>query len=420
MNYPSNLYLFPYSRPLRRYSVPASTSQASKDLWSSVRRVRNGLVFTSINEKTVPYIWLRDNCRCSSCVHQATRQRNFDIFELPEDIKPSKVTANEAGLEIQWSHESHTSFYSWDFLEIYIKGERPAPEDVPPEYFGAGGPSESNIEYGEFLKDKTRAVGRVTDMIKRKGLAFVTGVPTESADMTKKLLEMIAFIRVTHYGGFYEFEPGLEHADTAYTNEALPLHTDTTYFSDPCGLQSFHLLSHTDTSSQGSSGVNLGGQSLLLDGFHAAQILRKENPEAFKVLASFGLPFHASGDEGIAITPDKLYPVLECDSHHNMVRRIRWNKGDRAVNPLRDGTAEWYKAAAKWNEILNREELVYRFQLEPGKVLIFNNWRVLHGREAFIGQRRMCGGYINYDDWISAWRNTNLTKREVSRQVIGE
>lgn len=108
---------------------------------------------------------------------------------------------------------------------------------------------------------------------------------------------------------------------------------------------------------------------MLLDGFHAAKILREESPEAFKALASFGLPFHASGNEGIAIAPDKLYPVLECESDGRTVRRVRWNSGDRGVTPLGDGTEEWYKAAAKWNEILNREELVYRFQLEPGKVL---------------------------------------------------
>lgn len=55
----------------------------------------------------------------------------------------------------------------------------------------------------------------------KKGFAFVTGVPTDSAEATKKLLEKIAFIRETHYGGFYDFVPDLAHADTAYTTQAL-------------------------------------------------------------------------------------------------------------------------------------------------------------------------------------------------------
>ncbi|KAJ3562070.1 hypothetical protein NPX13_g8703 [Xylaria arbuscula] len=249
------------------------------------------------------------------------------LATLPLDIKPSRVAANESGLEIQWSNDSHVSFYSWDFLKIYITGERPAPENVPLEFFGASGPSNSSIEYGEFAKDETKAVGRLTDMIKRKGLALVTGVPCDSPEPTKTLLEMIAFIRVTHYGGFWVFEPDLEIADTAYTNEYLPLHTDNTYFTDPAGIQAFHLLKHTGPNAQEGSGGDLGGRSTLLDAFHAARILREESPEAFKALLRFGLPFHASGNEGIALAPDKLYPVLECEPDGHTMRRVEVERG---------------------------------------------------------------------------------------------
>lgn len=61
---------------------------------------------------------------------------------------------------------------------------------------------------------------------------------------------------------------------------------------------------------------------------------------------------------------------------------------------------------------------------------MFDNWRVLHGRSAFTGKRRMCGGYsrshpssskertskeqdvltqstVNRDDWVSKYRMTN-------------
>lgn len=64
--------------------------------------------------------------------------------------------------------------------------------------------------------------------------------------------------------------------------------------------------------------------------------------------------------------------------------------------------------------MLSHPKNVYWFQLKPGKVLsmyqslsqiaclaatdqiyeiVFDNWRVLHGRSAFTGKRRMCGGY---------------------------
>ena len=52
---------------------------------------------------------------------------------------------------------------------------------------------------------------------------MVDRVPFDSPEPTRSLLEKIAFIRVTHYGGFYVFEPDLSIADTAYTPEYLPL-----------------------------------------------------------------------------------------------------------------------------------------------------------------------------------------------------
>ncbi|KAI0546341.1 Trimethyllysine dioxygenase [Xylaria curta] len=412
-------------RPATQFSIWASTSGTPAVVQ---RKDESGvLAFATTNEEPhqwgnlLDYFWLRDNCRCSVCVNQDTRQRNFNTFEIPHDIKPTQMTTNAAGLEIQWSHGSHVSFYSWDFLEPYIKEGRPKSVDVRLEYFGVEGHPNSRIEHGEFEKDATRAVGRLTDMIRRGGFAFVTGVPTESAQPTEDLLRKIAFIRETHYGGFYDFIPDLALADTAYTNLALSAHTDTTYFTDPAGLQAFHLLSHTDSSSPKDSESGLGGQSLLVDGFHAAKIMEEEAPDMFDILTHVGIPWHASGNEGITISPDKLYPVIERDLERNVVHRIRWNNDDRGVVPVggKFSVMQWYKAASKWNEILRRKDLEYWFQLEPGNVLIFDNWRVLHGRSAFTGRRRICGGYICRDDYISRWLNTNYPRDQVLKQVTG-
>jgi trimethyllysine dioxygenase len=72
----------------------------------------------------------------------------------------------------------------------------------------------------------------------------------------------------------------MSHGDLAYSSEALPAHTDTTYFSDPAGLQIFHLLHHDGQ----------GGHTLLVDGFYAANRLKEENPEAYETLARLGIP----------------------------------------------------------------------------------------------------------------------------------
>jgi len=36
--------------------------------------------------------------------------------------------------------------------------------------------------------------------------------------------------------------------------------------------------------------------------------------------------------------------------------------------------------------------------LLPGSVLVFDNWRLLHAREAYVGYRRLAGAYLNRED----------------------
>ncbi len=46
----------------------------------------------------------------------------------------------------------------------------------------------------------------------------------------------------------------------------------------------------------------------------------------------------------------------------------------------------------------------FEFLLEPGNILTFDNWRLLHGRSAFTGYRQLCGGYHNREDFESLIR----------------
>lgn len=108
-----------------------------------------------------------------------------------------------------------------------------------------------------------------------------------------------------------------------------------------------------------------------MDGFRAAQILRAESPEAYSVLSRVRLPWHASGNKGIAIAPDRRYPVLEVDETTGELRRVRWNNDDRGVVPF-DGDVsptEWYEAARKWDEVLRRPDVEFWTQLTPGRPL---------------------------------------------------
>jgi trimethyllysine dioxygenase len=197
-----------------------------------------------------------------------------------------------------------------------------------------------------------------------RGFCFVEDSP-HTPEATESLLKKIGPIQNTHYGGFYDFIPDLAMADTAYTNLALPAHTDTTYFTEPAGLQAFHCLSH-EAPPDADPNEPLGGESLLVDGLNCARILRNKYPAAYDVLRTVKLPWHASGNEGIAIAPRCAFPVIE--EHGSAPFRIRWNNDDRGVVNIFEAE-QWYDAAQKWVEIVRHESNEFWFKLNPGRIL---------------------------------------------------
>jgi trimethyllysine dioxygenase len=141
-------------------------------------------------------------------------------------------------------------------------------------------------------------------------------------------------------GQFWDFTSDLAKGDTAYTTMALGAHTDTTYFvrafifdaesllqslqTDPCGLQLFHLLSHTNGS---------GGASLLVDGFYVASTIKELHPEEYSILSQVPVPAHAAGEPTALFrpNPETGYPVLRHDPTTSQLIQVRWNNDDRSV-----------------------------------------------------------------------------------------
>ncbi|KAF2633629.1 Trimethyllysine dioxygenase [Macroventuria anomochaeta] len=353
-----------------------------------------------VGGKAIPNIWLRDNCQCSSCMHESTKQRLQDTFAIPKDLSlnsasiTKKEKVHERVVDIEWS-DGHKSKYSQPFLANAITSfER---RSVVRQGLMNSKLWDSSIAShpptGTFHDATDNSIGPILQKIRKYGFCYVDKTPFDTPQATEGLLHRIAFIRETHYGGFYDFTADLASQDTAYTNIALEAHTDNTYFSDPAGLQAFHLLSHTE---------GTGGASLLVDGFKVADELFQQDKEAYRILSTVNVHAHASGNEGISIQPYRGFPVLEHDPTTGDLLRVRWNSSDRASIELPIELVEtWYDAARKFDALLKKKENEYWEQLVPGRVLIFDNWRVLHGRSSFTGKRRICGGYINRDDWMS-------------------
>jgi trimethyllysine dioxygenase len=215
----------------------------------------------------------------------------------------------------------------------------------------------------------------------------------------------------------------MSHGDLAYSTEGLPAHTDTTYFTDPAGLQIFHLLSHPPPGT--------GGTTLLVDAFYTAALLETLHPTLYDVLSRLRIPCHASGTPGTLMRPPLSQPVLQHDENGRLVQ-VRWNNEDRGVlgqGWQAEDVGAWYRAARIFEELSRAPDAEYWVQLSPGTMVgecafnphpltlpVIDNWRVMHGRSAFSGSRRMCGAYVGADDWRSrraALRNGKLDHWQV-------
>ena len=177
-------------------------------------------------------------------------------------------------------------------------------------------------------------------------------------------------------------------ADSAYTQEELRPHTDSTYSNDAPGLQ---LLLCCDYDAK-------GGDSIMVDGFKIAEIIKKENKDLFDILSSIEVPGSYIGD-GVFLESKR--PVFRLDSNKEILQ-VSFNNYDRAPFRLEnDLMIKFYEAINKFDALANSKDFQWKHILKPGQLLIFDNWRVLHGRGSFKGTRKMAGCYLNKEDFDS-------------------
>ncbi|GAA5841725.1 hypothetical protein JCM9279_003083 [Rhodotorula babjevae] len=360
------------------------------------------------------YTWLRDHCREDRSYHPATRQRLVDTPKIPAGYRPDAVRSDERGVYITWPNSSfetsYESFFPWSFLAenaynppVVRQADLPTANSTKVLWTRDIAHDMPTVTYDDVMSTE-EGVYEWLKRIDTYGFSLCSGIPS-TPEATEALIRRIAFIRETHYGGFWDFTANLEHGDLAYSEVRLEAHTDTTYFTDPCGLQLFHLLS--------PSSSHTGGHNLLVDGFRAASILKSTNPSAHALLSTVPVPSHASGSgsaslpSGVHLRPLVRMPVLIYDEHGELVM-VRWNGDDRGVvgGEAFEGARmdEWYEALRAWEGILRSDDAQLWSQMEVGTAVIFDNLRVLHGRSAFTGERRLCGAYVNGDDYRSRLR----------------
>ena len=339
-----------------------------------------------------PWIWLRDHAHDADTLHPVTQQRQLFTASLSADIRGLTASVDEDQVVVSWTDGSAASVLPVSFLSEYRRATSPrAAVDTPTTLWDAGSitndvpavPFDAVMDTDDGLREWLAKVAEF-------GFCLATGTPADAAS-TEALLRRIGYVRETIFGGMWEFTADLTKADTAYTNLELRPHTDGTYSHDAPGVQLLHCMFFEGT----------GGESTMVDAFAIADRMRRDAPEQFATLSSVAVPGQYIGDGSHLMA---ARPVFRHD-HTGALVQVSFNNYDRAPFLLpEDEMIAFYDALRTFETIANDASMQWRHVLAPGEALLFDNWRVLHGRFAYTGVRRLCGGYVNREDVESRLR----------------
>jgi gamma-butyrobetaine dioxygenase len=334
-----------------------------------------------------PAAWLRDNCPCEQCLDPVTGQRLLDLAGIPAPVITAAASPggpDEDRVVVTYGPDGHQSAFAWSWLAGHAldgtippdprtedakqlwpaagPGGRTGPADAlsPPALPAAGWPS--------YAADPAARAAILTAVL-GYGVAVLHGVPARPGSVLA-VAATLGYVRETNYGRLFDVRVEPSPDNLAYTSREILPHTDNPYRDPVPTIQLLHCLRD----------AACGGDTLLIDGFAAAALLREEDPGAFAVLTATPWPF-AYTDGGAELRACK--PLIGTDPR-GRIREVRFN--GRSMQPLRGPAgqvAAAYDAYLAWARLLRRPELALRTRLVPGDCLIFDNTRILHARTAF-------------------------------------
>lgn len=337
-----------------------------------------------------PAIWLRDNCRCSGCRDPRNGQKLFGITDLP--ARPVVVGAVRDGADVLVDFEpEHRGVYPLAWLESV---EQPVDDGRTERgkllWQAADLDGElPTARWSDYRANPAERL-RVLRAVRQLGFALLQEVPTQPGTVLD-VAAGFGFVRTTNYGDLFDVRVEAQPNNLAFTSSRITPHTDNPYRDPVPTIQLLHCLENAAE----------GGDSGLVDGFHAAALLRAEHPAAFAVLTSTPVPFQFI-DADTVLRAER--PMIDVDPL-GRIREVRFN--NRSIQPVvlpADRIDGFYAAYRTFAELIDRPELRLDLRLQPGDCLIFDNVRLLHARTAYAesGARHLQGCYADLDALHSA------------------
>jgi gamma-butyrobetaine dioxygenase len=345
------------------------------------------------HEHRFHHLYLAENAG-DGVIDPATRERILDPTSLPLDLAPTGVSVHGADLVIEWP-DRPTATVQGAWLRAMADGAGSVHHGLPPKVTwdnAALGGELPTLDGPAVLTDDGALLEFVRTLASH-GVARLRHLPTAN-ETVARVATRVGVIRETSFGRLFDVVSKPNPDSVAYTTQALLPHTDLPTREVPPGYQLLHCRENTCAD----------GWSVMVDGFRVAEVVRDEDPAAWELLTTVAWTFtNRSRDVDYRWSA----PLLHLDDT-GAVDEVRLFHPLRTVPHIADDRiADAYASVCAYSTVSKRPEMAIRSAFAPGDLVMFDNRRVLHGRDSFDpqgGQRHLQGCYVDRDDVYSRLR----------------
>ncbi len=328
--------------------------------------------------------WLRERVDGKKFLDKGTQQRLFDPSTMSSEILIEKVEINGDFLEINFNDGVYSKI-KLDKIASEFSKKDTVIKSINKIKWDSKLKNVKKFEYKENLNE-TKEMYELLVSFYQYGFVIIKNVPTKN-NFIVNFANSIGSVRRTNFGEYFNVISKNDPNDLAYTTLPLSPHTDNPYRNPvPC-IQLLHCIENEVK----------GGFSTLVDGYTVTENLKKEDPEAYKILSEIKVRFKFI-DKSVVL--EDWSELIHLDENKEF-KQVRFSPRLDYVPILEKNKLDlYYKSRKKLADLYNSENYRIEFKLEPEDLMMMDNYRVLHGRTKFDpkeGKRFLQGCYIDFD-----------------------
>lgn len=214
-----------------------------------------------------PYIFLRDSCQCSACLHPISKQRILDTVEAV-DIDIQVVEAHHITesntLVLTWpdKHQSTFNGKSLKDMQLPVTTEKKTTKALcgiqVEHWFSAKMKQQLPLTNFDALMASDDILLTYFENLFKHGLAIITGAPTRKGifhELSRRI--SYSYLKQTVFGDTFTVRSKPSPSDIAYTPGHLALHVDQPSYSYQPEVQFLHCIEQSAGEDAGISSIFL-------------------------------------------------------------------------------------------------------------------------------------------------------------------